>query len=395
MRQRHVAHTEEQRDVPVAKPLTRRIAEVDLFPKPREDYQRQQTRYGAVVSLATVVLIAFLVLWEGIAYLYGRDAYDTDVTIDTGASDDMPVHLDVLFPNLQCHRLSIDVIDAVGTQIYNYSGTVHKLPCGVDRRSLYKGSQTDLALALQNGKAAKGETCKMCPETLMRGVTDSERAVIQSECCNSCEDVLNIFNRSGRAAPGIEFIPQCLEQLSARGRGCNVVGTLELKKVPVTVVLGPRRTGAGYSISNILRLDTSHLINKLRIGNESVERFSEHGIAEPLSGHESAAETYLETRYVVNVVPTTYRTRKSKNPKASTYEYSAQWSRRPILPGFSGRVPAMLIRFEPSAMQVNNIFQRKPLTHFLVQLCGIVGGVFVILGFVDRVVEWCVLRSHM
>ncbi|KPA76883.1 hypothetical protein ABB37_07276 [Leptomonas pyrrhocoris] len=393
MRQRHIVHDEETDVVPVSRPIARRLAEADLFPKPREDYQRKQTKYGAVVSLVTIVIMTLLVLWEGIAYLRGRDAYDTDVTIDASSSDDMQVNLDVLFPNLPCNRLSIDVIDATGTWQFDYSGAVHKLPCGIDRLSMYKGNQQDLELAGANQKNKEGKMCKKCPSALFREFPESWRASLQSICCNTCESVLAIFNETGKPAPNIEYIPQCLEQLSVRGRGCNVVGSLDLKKVPVTVVLGPRRTGAKYAFHDFIRLDTSHKINKLRIGNESVERFSENGIAEPLTGHESFATTYLETRYYVKVVPTTYRTKKSQDLKASTYEYSAQWSSRPIIPGMSGQVPAVLISFEPSALQVNNIFQRPPFTHFLVQLCGIVGGIFVILGFLDRCVEWCV--THM
>lgn len=392
MRQRRTVHVEDKEAVPIPKPFVQRIAEVDLFSKPREDYQREQTKYGAIVSLVTIIIIALLVLWEGIAYLRGRDAYDTDVTLDANSSEDMQVNLDILFPYLPCHRLSVDVIDATGTRKFNYSGKIHKLPCGVDLYSMYKGSQRDLDLALENqGDQSAGE-CKRCPETVMSTVPESVRSSLTSMCCNTCESVLSVFEKAGLEAPQIALIPQCLEKLSMAGRGCSVVGSLDLKKVPVTVVFGPRRTGVQYYFKDVLRVDTSHRINKLRIGNESVERFSEHGIAEPLTGHEAMSKTYLETRYYVKVVPTTYRTRKAPDPKASTYEYSAQWSRRAIMPGIGGAVPAMLLSFEPSAIQVNNIFQRPPVTHFMVQLCGIVGGIFVLLGFVDRSVEWFVVR---
>ena len=392
MRQRRAIHNEERQEVPAVKPLTQRIAEADLFPKPREDYQREQTTYGAVVSLGTVVFIALLVVWEGIAYLRGRDAYSTDITVDAGSADDMQVHVDILFPNLPCHRLSVDVIDAIGTQVFNYSGAIHKLPCGLDRRSMYKGTQKDLAVSVERLKKEGGKTCRKCPPSLFRDLPDSKRASMSSQCCDTCESVQSVFTEAGLTAPAIAYIPQCLERLSFQAHGCNVVGYLDLKKVPVTVVFGPRRTGAGYLLSNALRLDTSHIISKFRIGDESVERFSEHGIAEPLSGHECLAGTYLETRYVVNVVPTTYRKSKTKGPKATTYEYSAQWNKRAIVLGFNNVIPSVRFFIQPSALQVNNIFQRPPFTHFLVQLCGIVGGVFVVLGFVDRTVEWLVFR---
>lgn len=392
MRQRRTLHVEEKPDETPARPLVHRFADVDLLPKPREDYQREQTKHGALVSLVTVIVIALLVLWEGIAYARGRDAYDTVVTVDASSSDEMQVNLDVLFPHMQCHRLSVDVIDATGHRHFNYSGNVHKLPCAVGGEPLYKGTAKDLQLSIENNGDANAGECKKCPVNVMRALPESVRTEAQPNCCNTCESVLAVFERAALSPPSIEYVPQCLDKLSERSRGCNVVGSLDLKKVPVTVVLGPRRTGVQYSFKDVLRLDTSHEIKKLRIGNESVQRFSEHSIAEPLTGHKSLSKLYLETRYYIKVVPTTYQTGKARRLNASTYEYSAQWSQRAIVPGINGAVPAMLLSFELSALQVNNIFKRPPVTHFLVQLCGIVGGIFVILGFVDRSVEWAV--SH-
>ncbi|KAG5485301.1 hypothetical protein LSCM4_05934 [Leishmania orientalis] len=370
--------------------ISRHIAKVDMFPKPREDYQREQTRVGAFLSMSTVCIVVLLVMWEGIAYWRGRDAYDTDVSLDKGLSDQMPVHFDVLFPFMSCKRLSIDVVDATGMARLNCTGTIHKLPTTLQGELQYKGSMEDLYNEIEVDGVRTDRKCRRCPLSALHGVAAEIRNSAVSKCCDTCDSVLDLYRELEKDFPGFEYIPQCLDKLLEGASGCNVIGSLNLKKVPVTVIFGPRRTGRLYSLKDVLRLDTSHVIKKLRIGDEAVDRFSEHGVAEPLSGHKSSSKTYSETRYLVKVVPTTYRTKKVKDVKASTYEYSAQWSRRAILVGFSGAVPAVLFRFEPAAIQVNNVFEREPFSHFLVQLCGIVGGLFVVLGLIDRAVEWCV-----
>ncbi|CBZ24457.1 conserved hypothetical protein [Leishmania mexicana MHOM/GT/2001/U1103] len=361
-----------------------------MFPKPKEDYQREQTRWGAVLSVATVSIVIILVLWEGAAYLRGRDAYDTDISLDRGLSEDMPVHFDVFFPFMPCNRLSIDVVDTTGMAKFNYTGTLHKLPTALDGRVLYKGSLKDLDNAMETEEARNGTKCRPCPPSAFDGVAAEVRSAAVSKCCDTCESVLDLYKELGKGIPGTEYLPQCLEQLYQQASGCNVVGSLDLKKVHVTVIFGPRRTGRFYSLKDVIRLDTSHSIRKLRIGDEAVERFSKNGVAEPLSGHKSFSKTYSETRYLVKVVPTTYRKTKKRNAKASTYEYSAQWSKRTIVVGFAGAVPAVLFEFEPAPIQVNNVFERQPFSHFVVQLCGIVGGLFVVLGFIDNVVDWAV-----
>ncbi|GET86607.1 hypothetical protein, conserved [Leishmania tarentolae] len=368
--------------------ISRHLANVDFFAKPKEDYRREQTQWGAVVSLCTVCVITFLVLWEGIAYIRGRDAYDTDVSLDKGLSEDMPIHVDVLFPFLPCNRLSIDVVDSTGRKEFNYTGTIHKLPTALDGTVLYKGGLKELENEIENRVPGTGSNCRPCPSSAFDGATAEVLSAAASKCCNTCESVLDLYKELGKGIPDTEYIPQCLEQLYERSSGCNVVGSLELKKVPVVLIFGPRRTGEYYSLKDVVRLDTSHLIRKLRIGDESVERFSKNGVAEPLSGHKSSSLDYSETRYLVKVVPTTYRKRKVRDAKASTYEYSAQWSRRSIVVGFAGAVPAVYFEFEPAAIQVNNIFERQPFPHFVVQLCGIAGGLFVVLGFIDGAVHW-------
>nr|CCM13572.1 hypothetical protein, conserved [Leishmania guyanensis] len=302
----------------------------------------------------------------------------------------MPVHFDVLFPYMSCNRLSIDVVDATGTAKFNCTGTIHKLPISGDGEVQYKGTMKDLDNDIEMDDTGGDRKCRRCPSSAFEGVAADVRNAAASKCCDSCDSVFELYKELEKQFPGIEYFPQCLEQLYERARGCNVIGSLDLKKVPVTVIFGPRRTGRRYSLKDVIRLDTSHVIKKLRIGDEAVERFSKHGVAEPLCGHERFSKTYSETRYLVKVVPTTYRKTRTRDAKASTYEYSAQCSSQAIVVGFSGVVPAVLFAFEPAAIQVNNVFERQPVSHFLVQLCGIVGGLFVVLGFIDSTVEWFV-----
>lgn len=385
MRQRNASCGKEEVENESSKRLSQRIAEVDFFSKPLEDYRRQQTTIGGFVSFWTVVFISCLVAWEGISYCLGRDAYVTNLAVDTNVSNDMDVHVDIIFPNLPCHWLSIDILDSTGMRKFNFSSSIYKLPLGRSKVLLDTSVLDFLFDEVMDDYT--GTECRHCPSDVFDGVSSTVREKYMNYCCNSCDAVMDLYTQFNKSLPLRQRIPQCLENMAEEYPGCRVVGTLVLKKVLATVVFGPRRTHGGYFFADLLRVDASHIINRFTIGDTKVKRFSEHGVAEPLTGHQVSNRLYFESRYYVKVIPTTYVTKKTQNLTSTTFEYSAQSRFRKIILGTGVSIPGVYFSFESSAFQINNIFRRPPFTRFLVQLCGLVGGVFVVLGFVDRAVE--------
>lgn len=382
MRQRKVISDE---DVVSSQPVLRRVAAVDMFPKPKEDFQRQQTTAGATVSMVTVGVIVALLLWEGIGYCVGWNAYDTDLTIDGNMNRSMDVNIDITFPRNPCSSLSVNVRDAAGSRRINVTRSLQKIPLTSRGDSAYVGRIFEVG-----EESDESESCKSCflsqDVASIKGQVDSEGKLHTSKCCFTCDDVTKAYEAANLLEPPQNAIPQCLSELAKTNPGCRVVGTLHLKKISGTLVFAPRQTSSGYKLDELLRFRSDHRINRLVIGNPRVKRFSKQGTISQLEGHEYKNDRYLsEVRYFLSVVPTTYNSKTRQPSDVRTYEYAVQFHSRKLLIGYDG-IPSVIFGFDFSPIQIDNYFRRPPVAQFAIKLCGIVGGLFVVLGIVDRVI---------
>eukprot|EP00331_Platyophrya_macrostoma_P015314 CAMPEP_0176471968 /NCGR_PEP_ID=MMETSP0127-20121128/41458_1 /TAXON_ID=938130 /ORGANISM="Platyophrya macrostoma, Strain WH" /LENGTH=197 /DNA_ID=CAMNT_0017866737 /DNA_START=75 /DNA_END=665 /DNA_ORIENTATION=+ len=183
--------------------------------------------------------------------------------------------------------------------------------------------------------------------------------------------------------PSPSDVEQCMSELSHANPGCNIRGTLHLKKVMGNFHFAPGISALGpmgqhihqYDYEQLLRFNVSHKINHLSIGDSSIHRFSSRGAhKDPLN-----AFTYIVRSE--QIVPTVYKTSSVAN---RAFEYSAQLFHAEFPLGFGGLMPSVIFVYDFHPIEVHHIFNRPSLSHFFVQLCGIVGGLFVVLGIIDR-----------
>ncbi|ORC88623.1 ERGIC and golgi family 3 [Trypanosoma theileri] len=372
---------------PPPRPIFKSVAAVDLFPKPKEDYRRTQTHQGAIVSLVTVTIICLLVFWEVSAYLMGRDAFKTELSVDTKVSEKVLFNIDITFPNVPCHEVSLIVLDVTGTFKFNVTRNLQKLPVTSDGEIAFAGDLDFLQDSTNFHYDPKKDHDS--PEYCGNCFIDEEYKYVDKEnklCCNSCDDVMKMHDKYNFQRPPLNTVKQCMYELSLTNPGCNFKGSLKLKKVSGLLMFTPKRGKYGFKIADVMQFDASHIIKKFSIGDERVSRFSRRGVYYPLNGQTfDAQRRFAEVKYFLKVVPTGYLTDKGNEVLGSTYEYSVQWSNRFIPIGF-GHLPSVEFSFDFSPIQVNNYFKRPPFYHFLVQLCGIVGGLFVVLGMIDGLV---------
>ncbi|KAG8343359.1 hypothetical protein TRVL_05812 [Trypanosoma vivax] len=359
----------------------------DFFPKPKEDYRRSQTTVGALVSVVTLALILLLVLWEGVAYIYGRDAYRTELAVDTSLTKEVVFNIDISFPQERCNELFLDVFDATGSTRFNVTMNVHKTPLDASGKSVFVGERhfhTDYTVPQYNAKFDPTSP-KFCGKCFV-GRKYSYLQQPETPCCNTCEQVMEEFERRKLAKPSKSTVEQCIGELSEENPGCNYRGSLKLKKASGTLIFAPKMFENVFRINDLMQFNASHVINKLSIGDDLVRRFSKRGVYFPLNNQRFVTtKQFAQVRYFMKIVPTTYISDNTANPVASTYEYSVQWDHRQVPLG-SGEIPSVVFSFDFSSMQVNNYFQRPSFCHFIVSLCGIVGGLFVVLGMVDGLV---------
>ncbi|KEG12267.1 ERGIC and golgi family 3 [Trypanosoma grayi] len=371
------------------RPVFKRVAAVDLFPKPKEDFRRAQTRRGAIVSLVTVVIIGLLVFWELGAYITGRDAYKTELSVDTSLSKEIYFNMDITFPRVPCHELSLDVLDVTGTFKFNVTHYIYKTPVNLNGESAFIGHRNIVEdhSSPQYDAKKDPDSPEFCGSCFL-GKENEHIAKSQNACCNTCEDVMKMHDQHGLPRPEKSVVEQCIHDLSLVTPGCNYRGSFKVKKVSGTILFTPKRVGNAFMMRDVMRFDSSHIINKLSIGDERVARFSRRGVHYPLNGHQfDTGRRFSEIKYYLKVVPTTYLDAKRDTFLDSTYEYSVQWNHRHIPLGFRV-LPSVAFSFDFYPIQVNNYFQRPSIHHFLVQLCGIVGGIFVVLGLIDSLVMW-------
>lgn len=387
MRQRRIA---DEGHSP-SRPALRRMAAVDMFPKPKEDFQRQQTSAGAVVSAVTVGIILFLVLWEGISYALGWSAYSTDLSIDHNANRSMDVNIDISFPRTSCNSLSVDIRDAAASQRINVTQLLQKIPLTQEGRPAFAGRIVEVGdEAAEEGGVDASTACQKCflPQDIgaLANKVDTDGNRLADKCCATCGSVALAYDAAGLPVPPQNRVLQCLGDIAAANPGCRIVGVLHLKKISGTLVFAPRQTKNAYHISDLFRFRADHRINRLVIGNPRVRRFSKQGVISHLEGFEYKHQSRLsEVRYFLSVVPTTYNTKQRQASNVRTYEYAVQWRARDLSFRYN-EIPAVMFSFDFSPIQIDNYFVRPPLTQFLVKLCGIVGGLFVVLSIVDRVV---------
>ena len=413
-------------------PLRKRVASVDMFTKPKEDYRRTQTATGALVSWVAVALISTLVLWEFLGYVVGWGAYRTELSVDFGISDDVPFNLDITFPRIPCTELHIDNVDASGAQSTHLEQDLYKNPVDINGELVFHGEYSFHAKVASNKKDVPREydetkdprSPKFCGNCYVKphehhhgydvpgGLLDRHlKSVHGSACCNTCEDVMKMYDMHRIPRPHMNEIEQCIGEMSRSNPGCNLHGTIRLRKVHGNFHFAPGTSieyGAfgqlihQFTLDQLLRFNVSHTINHFSIGDTKVQRFSKQGVRFPLDGTSFATSQgeQAHVKYFIKVVPTSYINGHDFSAEATfsempelSYEFAAQTHHVSFPRGFTGtRTPAVIFVFDFYPIKVNHIFQRPPFSRFLVKLCGIAGGLFVVLGFADSVVASIVRR---
>mmetsp|Transcript_9027 Transcript_9027/g.9375 ORF Transcript_9027/g.9375 Transcript_9027/m.9375 type:complete len:212 (+) Transcript_9027:2-637(+) len=169
--------------------------------------------------------------------------------------------------------------------------------------------------------------------------------------------------------------------------GCQVFGYFYVNKVPGNFHISAHAYGgivqkiasAGY-----FRFDMSHRINHLSFGDQKTtdrvkKQFSE-GILNPLDKVSKVDKQRKVYEYYLKVVPTTFTNMKQKT--WYSHQYTASTNEL-----VSNMLPAVYFRFDLSPITVKYWQYRESLSHFLVQICAIVGGIFAVTGIIDGIIH--------
>jgi len=314
--------------------LSKRFKQFDVYRDIPSEYT-EQTISGAAVSVMAILVMVVLFASEFISYL--TPEMTSEMFVDGSFANEkgqmLQINMNITVPHMPCAVVSIDAQDVMGSHVLDVGGRLHKTR--VDRHGVPR--------------------------------VDSEGRP------------LPIDTRSGSVLQ---------DQV---GEGCNVHGFMLVKKVPGNFHV------SAHSHANLLPIffpngpmNTTHIIHDISFGekNEEVASVFDQAVISPLSGLTQNAIVPNNVRgeavsyeYYIKIVPTKYE--KLDGSVVDSYQYVS--NHNDVVGRY--RVPAVYFRYELSPITVKFAQRRKSFTHFLVQVCAIVGGVFTVLGLINSVVR--------
>ncbi|KAK9081756.1 hypothetical protein Syun_031202 [Stephania yunnanensis] len=324
--------------------ILNKLRSLDAYPKINEDFY-SRTLSGGLITVCSSLAILFLFFSE--LSLYLNAATQSKLSVDTSRGETLRVNFDLTFPAVACSLLSVDAMDISGEQHYDIRHDIIKKRIDhfgnvIESRSDGIGApKIERPLQKHGGRLDHNETyCGSC-----FGAEASD-----DDCCNSCEEVREAYQKKGWALTNHDLIDQCKREgyiqkiKEEEGEGCNIHGFLEVNKVAGSV---------HFAIGKSFHQSTFPLFDLLSL----------------------QAENY-------NVVPTIYtdiRGRKINSNQFSVTEHFRAADGHPLPPGIF-----FFYDFSPIKVTFNE--EKSSLLHFLTSICAIIGGVFTVSGIIDAFV---------
>lgn len=301
-----------------------RLRGVDFYRRVPIDLT-EPTAPGAIISVVAGLFMTSLFIGEIMSYINPPDRTDMFVAQDSGSAR-LRVNVNMTYWRLPCFALSLDVLDALGRHEMGMAGGLKK---------------TRVARLNNLGPGARPE-------------------------------FIGEFHENNEA----QFDAQ-------KGEGCNVAGFVLVNKVPGNFHVSSH--GLQHVVMRYLggNINVMHTIHNLWMGE--VDATGDHdyeGEVHPLNGVEHFEEGLWHYEYHLDVVPTIYARRRSREERA--YQLSANAHKQQVPPG---HMPAAFFRYQLSPITVRFGKDSSSFLHFLTYVCAIVGGVFTVAGLLNRIVH--------
>ena len=343
----------------------------DAYVKP-EAHLTKKTTSGAVVSLVGYVLMGVLAMSELGSFLTPHRV--TTMGVDVTRDELLNINLDITFPKLPCHIISLDALDATGKHEADIGGELHKQRISRDGRPLgtYESHYEDLTLGIIQF---------LKPRNL------------------------------GEPMPHIKHFEEVAKARTEK-EGCRVYGSMKVQRVAgnfhISVHAQDWQT-LQMVYDKVEHIDVSHVIKKLSFGDNYP------GKVDPLNGFsrlidQATGEKSGTFKYFLKIVPTTYGRGGGKKlrvaprgtkevGKTSHKGQQKTTSNRDVLKtnlysvteyftaskGWSETgLPAVFFIYDLSPVVMEISIEHASLGHLMARLCAVVGGVFAVSGMADR-----------
>lgn len=360
----------------------KKIKALDFFPKLQDD-AKETSAVGATISIIGGIVLILLLFSEIGDYL--TPTRKDVLSVNYSSNEKMKIRFKVIFFELPCDELNIDVMDRFGDehvgvdsksfQKQAWKGKFEdaKLESGIGKGTIY----ADLLWRNLLKKAFPGRGCQPCPPPTARSGT---------RCCNTCQQLKKAFLLAGMSEDEAFKYPQCQYVIT---EGCALTGYIEVNKVQGSfhIAVGESHVEDGKKhhhhwakAERKLGFNTSHYISSLAFGEDFPN------MQNPLDEHLFVETGIGQQQYFIQVVPTTYQ--KANGDIIETNQYSATYHHNIIdLDSDHLELPGVFFKYDISEVEIHITESSKSFGHFVTRVCAVIGGMWVVIGLVYSVVN--------
>lgn len=317
------------------------IKSLDFFQKISTDDVIKPTILGALISLSAIFLIAYLLFREFLDFLSPSLKKETIVYHDPDQFSKINVNLGINFKDMPCHIISVDQQDSIGNHRMDIKDTLNK----------------------------------------------------------------TILTKRGFLSGGKPYIPESglslseVEESIKKGEGCYVSGYVPISKVSGNIHISHHNYGILYKN---LKYNQRELWDKINfthnffllffgtvdLNQDILERF---GFNENTSFNRiNILPNYTNDKekknydYFIKLIPHLF-VDNIRGEKYQAYQYSIT-SKSTDFDSHSEGMHIVTLNYDISPITMKIVLERKSITHTLVHICAIVGGVYVLFSLLNRII---------
>lgn len=392
------------------------LKKYDLYIKPHEDFQVKTTQ-GGLVTLTAIILTTSLFLMELSQFLSPEIV--SDMRVDKTRSPSLTINLDMTFHKAPCDAITFSAIDVSGKSQPSVDHTLAKQRLDKNGEPVHDDGVHEPVIMPQDSESKIPEEPEINSEN-EKNPTDANTETTKAcgscygaenmkiPCCNTCTDVKIAYQIKGWKLIELDRIAQCVNEepdlLNSwavkvrenikQGGGCRIHGKMTVNRVAGTLYVAPGHQVVddhgsmvhkfpgmgGIAISEFVSgIDFGHTVNRMQFGEHTLPDQED-----PLMGVSNTDELKsVKYTYFLKIVPSTYESMFGNIQKAAQYSMTQHGSNSIGVT----KLPGVWIDYQISPMVVRYKEVRRSLSHFLTNLCAIIGGIFAVAGLLDSTVH--------
>lgn len=324
------------------------IKSFDLFQKITTKEIIQPTITGALISILGICLIFFLILKETIDYMSPTLKKETLIYQDKLTTEKIKVNFSMKFFDLPCPIISIDQEDTVGAHYVNIIDNIEKIRFTKENKKII-GNYSPFNLDIVQKSIKNGEAC------YVNGHITINKA--PGDIHFSFHEFRNVW----------EFLVERPEYYS--------------------------------------KINLSHKIYSLsfgdkKINSEILEKFGLNDYTQHFMGSEISMPDYIHNDgikynydYYIKLIPHVF-VDEVMGKEYFTYQYSLSHKKN-IVEEVEIEMPIVKIDYDISPITLKITLHKKHFTKFLIHICALVGGVFVVFSIFNSIIVYLFLDNSM